>query len=62
MTDEILKLMKDVAIAFEIKCSKYHRIDLTPELRDTLFKEALKEVLMMNNVNNDTLRNISAEV
>lgn len=45
------KVMKDVANAFQIKCSKYKVAELTPEFRNVLFDEALNETLSMSDIN-----------
>lgn len=44
--------IKHIATVFQIKCSKYKKDELTPELRDTLFDEAFNEYCTMENVNN----------
>ena len=43
--------IKHIANVFRIKCGKYPKEELTPELIDTLFEEAFNEYCMMNKVN-----------
>ncbi len=50
-TFEILQIMKDVAMLFYTKCTKYKQEELTQELRDVLFKEAVSEVVQTNEIN-----------
>ncbi len=44
-------VMKWIANAFRIKCSKYKPEELTPELCDSLFGDAFNEYCVMNTVN-----------
>lgn len=43
--------MKWIADAYRIKCNKYTKEQLTPELCDILFAEAFCEYRMMNAIN-----------
>ena len=43
--------IKWIADAYRIKCSKYTKEQLTPELLDILFDEAFKEYCMINHIN-----------
>ncbi len=43
--------IKWIADAYRIKCSKYTKEELTPELSDELFNEAYNEYMTMNYIN-----------
>lgn len=43
--------IKDIAMLYQIKCSKYAKEDLTNELCDVLFDETLAEYQTMNEIN-----------
>ena len=43
--------IKWIADAYRIKCSKYTKEELTPELCDELFNEAYNEYMTMNYIN-----------
>lgn len=43
--------IKWIADAYRIKCSKYTKEELTPDLCDELFKEAYNEYMTMNYIN-----------
>lgn len=45
------ELIKDIANAFQIKCSKYKAEELSPTLRTVLFNEAIVELNVMTTVN-----------
>ena len=45
-------VIKHIATGFYIKCSKYKKEELTPELRDELFDEAFNEYGTMESINN----------
>lgn len=54
MTDftfTMLQIIKDVAFLFHTKCSKYDKSELTQELQDILYKEALNEVVQIKEIN-----------
>ena len=43
--------IKDIAMLYQIKCSKYAKEDLTYELCEVLFDETLAEYQAMNEIN-----------
>ena len=43
--------IKDIAMLYQIKCSKYAKEDLTNELCEVLFDETLAEYQTMNEIN-----------
>lgn len=53
--------MKWIADAYRIKCSKYTKEELTPELCDVLFDEAYNEYCMMNHINSLSSENSRQE-
>ena len=50
-TFTMLQMMKDVAMLFHTKCTKYKQEELTQELRDILFKEAVSEATEAREIN-----------
>ena len=49
------EFIKDVAIAFNIKCNKY--ANLSPDMRNVLFNEAYEEISTIYLVNGRTVVN-----
>lgn len=49
----MLDKMKQIAISFHIKCDKYSKDKLTPELMDVLFREAFDEYVTMCDINGE---------
>ena len=45
------EMMKDVAMMFYIKCSKYPKEQLTQNFRDILFEEVIDECIAMGIIN-----------
>ena len=44
-------MMKDVAMMFYIKCSKYPKEELTNDFCDILFEEVIDECIAMGTIN-----------
>jgi hypothetical protein len=51
MGNDLYDTIKHIATMYHIKCSKYTKEELTPEMRDLLFDEAFDEYCTMEDIN-----------
>ena len=55
--DDLKLVIKEIAVLFFLKCSKYPREQLNREFIDDLYNETIHEFCMMNMINNKSNEN-----